>query len=109
MKGETKHLSELGKVIPASECYILKDNKVLMFKRSEKAKKFPGFWIGPGGKINEGEDALSAAIREVGEETGIKVKKESIKLKAIAIHHHLDLNEVWITTIFWPSSLLIKK
>jgi 8-oxo-dGTP diphosphatase len=97
---EEKHLDDLGKVIPASECYIIRRGKVLMFKRSESSKKFSGFWIGPGGHIDEGKDALKAAIREVEEETGVRIGKGDIKLKAIAIHHHLDLKEVWITTIF---------
>ncbi len=110
---ETKprQLNELGKVFPASEAYIIRDNKVLMFKRSREAKRFPGFLIGPGGKIDEGESALSATIREVEEEIGVAVGEEHLKLKAIGIHHHLDLEEVWIAFVFLvniPASQEIK-
>ena len=97
---EPKHLDELGQVQLASECYVLKDGKVLMFKRSETATKFPGFWIGPGGHIDEGEDAQQAAVRELYEEAGIKVGMDQIKLKAVAFHHHLDRKEVWISFVF---------
>lgn len=97
---ELTHLDELGKVQLASECYVFKDGKVLMFKRSETASKFPGWWIGPGGHIDEGEDAQSAAIREIYEEAGVKVDSKDIKLKALAFHHHLDRNEVWISFVY---------
>jgi 8-oxo-dGTP pyrophosphatase MutT (NUDIX family) len=43
---------------------------------------------------------LTAAIREVEEETGVKVGQHDIKLKAIAIHHHVDLKETWLIPIF---------
>lgn len=96
----SKHLDELGDINLASECYIIRDGKVLMFKRSETASKFPGYWIGPGGHIDHDEDALTAAIREVEEEAGVVVDEDSIKLKAIALHYHQDLNEVWNSYVF---------
>jgi 8-oxo-dGTP diphosphatase len=71
-----------------------------MFKRSNNASKFPGFWIGPGGHIDEDEDALTAAIREVEEEAGVVVEEDSIKLKAVALHYHIDLKEVWTSFVF---------
>lgn len=96
-------LDQLGKTNIASECYVIKDGKVLMFKRSETASKFPGWWIGPGGHVDHDEDVLTAAVREIEEEAGIKVKLSDIKLKAIAFHHHLDRGEVWISFVFLAS------
>src|SRR3989339_800990 len=95
-----KHLDDLGKINIASECLVIRDSKVLMFKRSETSKKFPGFWIGPGGHIDENEDPMLAAIREIEEEAGVKVGMEDRKLKAIATHYHIDLNETWISFVF---------
>ncbi len=71
-----------------------------MHKRSEDKKKFPGFWIGPGGHIEAGEDALSAAIREVKEETGVSLQPNNVSLKVLAFHHHLDRDEVWMEYLF---------
>lgn len=93
-------LHHLGKMIAACEVYIVHDDSVLMHKRADDKKKFPGFWIGPGGHIDAGEDALSAALREVYEETGIAVAEKDIKLKVLAFHHHLDRGEVWIEYLF---------
>lgn len=71
-----------------------------MFKRSQTSKKFPGFWIGPGGHIDKNEDPMFAVIREINEEAGVNVGMENIKLKAIATHYHIDLNETWVSFIF---------
>jgi 8-oxo-dGTP diphosphatase len=59
---------------------ILKDNKVLLGERhtdSEKADSElhgEGTWTMPGGKLDFQEGLKEAGIREVFEETGIKVK-----------------------------------
>ncbi len=96
----TRRLHELGNPIVACETYIVYDNKVLMHKRSGTKKKFPGYWIGPGGHVEEGEDVLTTAIREVKEETGVQLKPKNIKLKVLAFHHHIDRDEVWIEYLF---------
>jgi 8-oxo-dGTP pyrophosphatase MutT (NUDIX family) len=96
-----RHLDELEKTIQlATEVYILHKDKVLMHKRAENKEKFPGFWIGPGGHINSEEDALTSAIREVKEETGVTLTPTNLKLKAIALHRHLDRKELWVSFVF---------
>ncbi len=95
-----RHLADATKIIPVVECLIVKDEKVLLLKRSETSKKFPGYWIGPGGHVDENEDILTAAIREVEEETGVKVGDAEIKLKAIAIGNHSDRGETYLVHYF---------
>jgi 8-oxo-dGTP pyrophosphatase MutT (NUDIX family) len=56
----------------ASICiFINKQNELLMIKRSESLKTYPGVWAFPGGKIDKGEDAVEAAIREAEEEVSL--------------------------------------
>jgi 8-oxo-dGTP diphosphatase len=95
-----KKLHELGQLIVACETYIVHNDKVLMHKRAENKAKWPGVWIGPGGHIDEGEDALTAAIREVEEETGVTLRSEDVVLKVLAFHHHVDRGEVWMEHLF---------
>ena len=95
-----KRLHELGQLIVACEVYIVHEGKVLMHKRAENKEKFPGFWIGPGGHVDEEEDVLSTAIREVKEETGVDIGEKDIKLKVLAFHHHSDRGEVWMEYLF---------
>ena len=52
-------------------CHILNDGKLLLKRATRGVSK--GKWNGPGGKIDGGETAEQCAIREVFEETGLKV------------------------------------
>ena len=63
-----------AKVIPYS------GDKVLMHKRDEKAPIFPLYWSLFGGKIEAGETPLSAAVRELGEETGLNFSPETFQI-----------------------------
>ncbi len=95
-----KRLHEAAQPIFTAEVYIFHEDSLLMFKRSETKKKFPGFWSLPGGHIDEGEDPLAAALREVNEETGVTISSDDIKLKVVAMHHHIDRGELYVAFAF---------
>ena len=57
---------------------LSKKNEVLMEKRSDC-----GWWGIPGGKIEVGETASEAIIREIKEETSINLKKNNLELMGI--------------------------
>ena len=59
-------------MIVISGCLIVRDNKVLMVKEAQK--KCYGQWNIPAGHVDEPEKITDAAIREIYEETGCKVK-----------------------------------
>lgn len=60
----------------ASIVFIInKTDKVLVLKRSDDSDSFPAHWALPGGKIEPKEEAESAAVREVEEETKIELDK----------------------------------
>lgn len=100
MANLSKHIHEVSQPILVAEVFIFHQNSILMDKRSETKKKFPGFWSVPGGHIDEGEDPLAAAIREVREETGIAILPKDIKLKIVALHHHIDRHEIYVAFSF---------
>ncbi|WP_248926267.1 8-oxo-dGTP diphosphatase [Paenibacillus hamazuiensis] len=58
-------------------CLVQNGNKVLLVNRPDKLG-FPG-WIGPGGKVDFPESLTEGAIREVWEETGLRVKELEYK------------------------------
>jgi 8-oxo-dGTP diphosphatase len=68
---------------------ILKEGKILLGKRHEDPEKADsalhgeGTWTMPGGKMDFGETPNQGARREVEEETGIKIKKEMLKLISV--------------------------
>lgn len=65
------------------------------------AKKL-GYYKFPGGGINEGEDKVTALIREVEEETGLQVIKESVKEYGLV--RRLQASPIFHETIFVQDS-----
>jgi len=51
----------------------------LLLKRSSTNKKFAEQWDLPGGHLKMGENTIDGLIREVEEETGIKISKKRIE------------------------------
>ena len=66
----------------AVRCYLVRDNKVVVTKYKEGKKK-AGYYDIPGGKIEGGETPEQTAIREMKEETGLKIKNLKYKGKMI--------------------------
>ena len=91
-----KRLHDVAKTIFTVDICICHDDQVLMLKRSETKKAFPGWLTFPGGHIDEGEDPLTAALREAKEETGLSLSPKELQLKFVATHHHIDRHEQYV-------------
>lgn len=63
--------------ILSTVCYIEKNGKYLMLHRNKNKKNDAndGKWIGVGGKFEKDESAVDCVIREVYEETNLKITK----------------------------------
>jgi len=59
------------KVVLYTMCLVKDNDKILLLNRPNKLG-FPG-WIGPGGKVDFPESLTEGAIREVWEETGLRI------------------------------------
>lgn len=55
-------------------CTIYSEDKFLVIRRRDGAKKFGGKWGFPGGKVEQGETIVGALQREVEEETGLRLE-----------------------------------
>jgi 8-oxo-dGTP diphosphatase len=83
----------------ATLCYIRKDAQTLMILRNKKKNDMhAGKWNGLGGKLEPGETPEECAVREVLEESGLKVKK--MVFKGIITFPAFDNQEDWFTFIF---------
>ncbi len=60
-------------------CQIEYDKKIILFLLRKQTKTEGGKWGLPAGKINPGEDKLTAIQREVKEETGLLIEKSEFQ------------------------------
>jgi 8-oxo-dGTP diphosphatase len=58
-------------VEPRTLVFLLAGDAVLLIERAPTARLFAGYFNGIGGHVERGEDILTAAVREVREETGL--------------------------------------
>ena len=70
--------------VAAATCVLLKDTDtdkwyVLAGKRGQGAPDYKGYWNLPCGYLDYNEDVQETAVREVAEETGIKLNKNQLK------------------------------
>lgn len=61
---------------------IEKNGKFLLIKRDKKEDHYGEKWVFPGGKVEKGEDVIKALLREVKEETGLKIQKRAAFLRS---------------------------
>lgn len=57
---------------PVVSAFIRKGEKILLLKRSENVGTFQGLWATVSGYIEEGEEPLTRARKEIAEETGLR-------------------------------------
>ena len=93
-------LHKVAEIRIGAECCIMCDDKILLFKRGPGAKVFPNYWSFPGGHVDLGEDILTSIIREVEEETGIKIATNQVTQKVNVVNYHLDRDQIWLITAF---------
>jgi len=64
----------------ATLCYVRRDGQTLMIHRVKKANDMhQGKWNGLGGKLNPGESPEECAVREIYEESGLRVRDPQLK------------------------------
>lgn len=60
--------------VGVSNIFVDENGRLLLMKRSDECKTFPGYWGLVGGFIDPGETPEEAAIREAKEEIGVEIQ-----------------------------------
>lgn len=74
-------------------CYLDVGGKLLFLRRS-KDRNGGGSWCVPGGKLEKGESALDAGVRELFEETGIAVLPSQAQAMGMLYVYRNDLKDL---------------
>jgi len=83
----------------ATLCYVKANGKTLMIHRVKKADDMhQGKWNGLGGKLDQGETPEECVIREVYEESGLRISKPL--LKGVLTFPKFARDEDWYAFIF---------
>ncbi len=80
---------------------LFRDNRILFVKRG--TVPFIGHWALPGGRVESGESVEEAVVREVKEETGLRVAI----LKKIGEYHESGVQD-GIEYDYYPACFLVK-
>ena len=89
--------------ICATLCYVRKNGKTLMMHRVKKANDIhEGKWNGLGGKMESGESPEDCVVREVHEESGLRIRKPA--LRGILTFPEFDGQNDWIVFLYTASS-----
>jgi 8-oxo-dGTP pyrophosphatase MutT (NUDIX family) len=62
----------------AAVAVVAGDDGVLLTKRAPRMRSHPGQWALPGGRIDAGETAAEAALRELHEELGLRLAADAV-------------------------------
>ena len=80
-------------------CYIEKENQYLMLHRTKKENDIhEGLWVGLGGKFEAGESPEDCVIREVFEESGLRIQHP--RLRGIMTFPSFQNEEDWYVFLF---------
>jgi 8-oxo-dGTP diphosphatase len=71
---DSQSVAARWQVVPRTLCFVTHGDDILLLKRSETKRIYPGYYNGLGGHIERDEDPLTGAIREIHEEAGLIVK-----------------------------------
>lgn len=72
---------------------VLADEHVLLFADSDPGLPEQAWWVTPGGGIDPGETPARAAVRELWEETGLRITEEQLigpVSRRVAVHGYSD-------------------
>jgi ADP-ribose pyrophosphatase YjhB (NUDIX family) len=82
---------------PVINCVVKYRSKILIVKRSQELRLYPGYWNGISGFLDDGQSLEQKVLQEVREELGLAKKNiRSIKLGAIFHQEAPKYKKMWI-------------
>ncbi|HYC36819.1 MAG TPA: Nudix family hydrolase [Usitatibacter sp.] len=90
----------MSKITEVAAAVIERAGEFLLAQRPD-GKPYPGYWEFPGGKIEPGEDARAALVRELREELGIVVKTATPWITRVYTYTHATVRLHFFRVTAW--------
>jgi 8-oxo-dGTP diphosphatase len=78
--------------------YCRDGDRFLMLRRNKEP--FTGYWVAPGGKVEHGEAPWQTAIREMREETGLRLSPADLRLRGVITETSARPDWQWLIFAF---------
>ena len=89
-----------AKITEVAAAVIERPGEFLLAQRPA-GKPYPGYWEFPGGKIEPGEDARAALVRELREELGIEVREATPWITRVYAYTHATVRLHFFRVTSW--------
>ena len=90
----------MTKITEVAAAVIERNGEFLLAQRPE-GKPYSGYWEFPGGKIEPGEDAREALVRELREELGIEVREATPWITRMHAYTHATVRLHFYRVVAW--------
>ena len=94
-------------MINVSKAVIEDSGKYLLIKRSSTSKFFSSKWDFPGGKVKEGESFEKSLIREVHEETTMKVEIGELLFEGKIEENFSEINQKVFSIVNFKGEVIL--
>jgi len=95
------HLIVLNNIIEVSVAVLQRPDSTFLMARRPEGKAYSGYWEFPGGKVESGESARHALIRELHEELGIEVETAYPWLTRVFAYPHATVRLNFFRVTGW--------
>lgn len=79
LTSDKNELDSFNHKISAVACFVEAEQKILLLRTDNEHKFQNKVWGVPGGKLEAGETPIEAAVRELQEETGLKLNSDQLE------------------------------
>lgn len=98
MENRPTHPTATGMIVVAAA--LFDDSGRVLLQRRPPGKHHGGLWEFPGGKVEPGESAIDALVREIDEELGIAVLPADLRPLTFATRDHADDGPAMILLLY---------
>jgi 8-oxo-dGTP diphosphatase len=94
-------LPDTSKITEVAAAVIERPDGTFLLAQRPEGKPYPGYWEFPGGKIEPGEDARAALIRELREELGIEARELTPWITRVYAYTHATVRLHFFRVTAW--------